>query len=236
MESTNIKTIKMKTTIKISFSVFLLLVSVICYGQVSNGDIRINSSGEYALISSIDFAEIDRTSKKVLGSSYINENFIPGNITDNDLVFLFRYNAYKDIMEVELKGKPYYLPKTNLSTYSIDFFGIDKVYQILNFKENKETNKCFFVAVYLGDKVSLYLKEKVKLYKEVPAKLGFTRYEPAKLERVKDELFFVINETAHKIPKRKKDVLKFFSDKEKEMESFSKKNKIDYKSQKDLWN
>ncbi len=68
----------------------------------------------------------------------------------------------------------------------------------------------------------------------MPAKLGFTRYEPPKLGRLKDEIYIAKNNEAIELPKKKKDILNFFSHKSKEIELFAKKNKLSFKKSEDL--
>ena len=226
----------MKTAIKISITLVILFINVLSYSQWSDAAAgRINMTDEfeiYGLIGIIDLNSIDSTSRELVGSSYVNQNFISGNISNKEMVYLMRYNAYKDEMEIELEGKPYYLPKTGY--YSINFDILNKEYQLLDYIENKESKKGFFVVLNKNNKTQLLIKEKVKLYKEVPAKLGFTRYEPPKLGRLKDEIYIAKNNEAIELPKKKKDILNFFSHKSKEIELFAKKNKLSFKKSEDL--
>lgn len=86
-----------------------------------------------------------------------------------------------------------------------------------------------------GEKASLFSQEKIKLYDEVPAKLGFTRYEPPKLERIEDEIYLEFKDKNIVIlPKKKKNIVSLFSDKSKEIELFVNKNKLNFKDVKDL--
>lgn len=224
----------MKNLIKKSFIVFILLNSISGYCQQKdiepiNMELSIDRLNSY--FSSL--TSIDLTSKELVGSSYINKDFLPGKISNQETVYSFRYNAYKDEMEVQFKGKSYYLPLK--SYYFITFININKVYQVLECKVKDITNKGFFVVISKGEKMSLFRKEKIKFYEEVPAKLGFKPYEPPKLDRVKDKLYFGFkNNTAIEIPKKKKDILKLFTNNAKEVESYAKKNKLRFKKQKDL--
>ena len=225
----------MKMEIKNILTLLMLCFSVLIYGQwTDSGTGRVNMTNEfniYGLIGVIDL-NIDSPSREVIGSSYVNENFLSGTISNREMVYSMRYNAYRDEMEIELQGKPFYLPKTN--NYSINFDIINKEYQLLDYAENGESKKGFFVVLDKNDKTQLLIKESIKLYKEVPAKLGFTRYEPPKLGRLKDEIYIAKNNEAIKLPTKKKDILNFFSNKSKEIDLFAKKNKIGFKKTEDL--
>ena len=215
----------MKQQLNNYMAAFLLLFSISSFSQ--HGDI------EHIYFNSKTFTTIDLISKKLVGTSYINIEFLPGIISNQKTVYSMRYNAYRDKMEVELDNKTYYLPLS--SNYSISFDSLNKIYQVLDYKEKDVTNKGYFVVVYLGDKISLFLKEKIKLYEEVPAKLGFTTYEPPKLARVNNELYVGYkNNIAIELPNRKKDILKLFSTKSDEIESYAKKNNLEFKNKEDL--
>lgn len=205
--------------------ILLLLFSISSFGQHSDVD--------HIYLNSTSLTSIDLTSKELVGNSYIEERFLPGDISNQKTSFLLRYNAYRDEMEVELDEKPYYLPLS--SYYSITFKLSNKTYQVLDFKDKYSTTKGFFVVQYLGAKLSLFLKEKIKLYEEVPAKLGFKPYEPPKLGRIKDN-FFVAGQdnTAIELPNKKKDILKLFSPKSDEIQKYVKDNKLGFKDKEDL--
>ena len=222
----------MKTIFQNALKILIFFISIVSYSQWSDGGGRVNMTDEYELITTIGFTEIDNASKEVVGSSYINENFLRAHITNKKMVYSMRYNAYRDEMEIELEGKPFYLPKT--SYYAINFDFPDKEYQLFNFEEKGETKKGFFVVISKNGATSLLLKEKIKLYKEVPAKLGFTRYEPPKLGRLDDKIYIGTNQEAVELPKKKKDILNFFNDKSKDLESYAKKNKYSFNKTEDL--
>lgn len=204
---------------------FFCLVSLISYSQ--------NSDTEQLFTNTTSLTSIDLRSKKLVGDSYLNEIFLPARISNSKNISLIRYNAYLDEMEVEIKGKAYFLPKEY--GFSIFFETINKTYQLLSFEENGQTKKGFFVVLSKGEKASLYSQEKIKLYKEVPAKLGFTRYEPPKLDRVKDEIYLEFKDSnIVKLPKKKKNIVSLFSGKSNEIELFVKRNKLNFKEVKDL--
>tara|TARA_R110001583_G_scaffold191094_1_gene355934 strand:+ start:124 stop:819 length:696 start_codon:yes stop_codon:yes gene_type:complete len=204
---------------------FFCLVNLISYSQ--------NSDTEQLFTNTTSLTSIDLRSKKLVGNSYINDIFLPARISSSKKISFVRYNAYLDEMEVEIKGKAYFLPKDY--NYSIFFESNNKTYQLLSFEENGLSKKGFFVVLKKGKKVSLFSKEKIKLYDEVPAKLGFTRYEPPILKRIKDEIYLEFKgNSIVKLPKKKKNLAPLFSVRSKEIALFIKNNKLNFKDVKDL--
>ena len=194
--------------------------------------IKVASAVEQLNVNSSNLTSVDLRSKKLVGSPYIDKAFQSGRIVGQETVYAFRYDAFKDEMEVELQGRAYYMP---IPLYlKIEFLNSGKIYEVLKNAPGAETEKGFYLPFVVGDEISLYRKELVKFYEEVPAKLGFTKYEPPKLKRTKDTFFIVKDRTAYTVPKKKKELLQFFPGREKEVESFLKKQKINLKKEDDL--
>jgi len=206
--------------------ILTVLLTSIIYGQ--------HSDVENIYLNSTSLTSIDLSSKKITGSSYINKTFSNAQISNQKTVYSMRYNAYLDKMEVELNGQAYYLPMS--SNYSITFKDLNKTYQVLDFKNKDIESKGFFVVLFAGENISLFIKEKIKLNKEVPAKLGFTKYEPPTLSRSKDKIYFILKDNleATILPKKKKDILKLFSNNAKLVQKYAKENKLSFKNKNDL--
>ena len=225
----------MKTKFQNALKILILFMSIASYSQWSDAATgRVNMTNEFEIygLSDIISLNTDSTSREIVGSSYVNESWLRAYISDKKMVYSMRYNAYRDEMEIELEGKPFYLPKTSYYTINFDFIG--KEYRLFNFEEKGVSKKGFFVVISKKDDTYLLIKEKVKLYKEVPAKLGFTRYEPPKLGRIDDKIYIGNNEEAIELPKKKKEILNFFKEKSKDLELYAKKNKYSFKKIEDL--
>jgi hypothetical protein len=209
---------------KIVLTLFCLF-SLISYSQ--------NSDSEQLFTNATSLTSIDLRSKKLVGNSYIDEIFLPARISNSKKISLIRYNAYLDEMEIEIKGKAYFLPKDY--NYSIFFETTNKTYQLLSYEDNGLTKKGFFVVLSKGEKVSLFSQEKIKLYDEVPAKLGFTRYEPPTLKKIKNEIYLEFKDNSIvKLPKKKKNLVSLFSGNSKDLELYAKKNKYSFNKTEDL--
>lgn len=209
---------------KYAFALMLLIgISGFCQNS-SNNEIFINAN---------NLTTIDLISKELVGTYYINNEFVPGKISNQKAVYLMRYNAYKDVMEMELNNKRYYFP---LSTnYSVNFESLNKTYQVLDYKEKELTKKGLFVVVFIGEEISLYLKEKIKFFEEVMPKTGYDKYKPPTLKRVDDEFYIGYkNSSAIEFPSKKKDILSLFASKTTEIEFFVNENKLGFKSAEDL--
>ena len=206
-------------------ALMLLLFSISGFSQ--------KTDSEQTLVHRTSITSFDLRSKELVGSIYLNENFLPAKLSDSQNIYLIRYDAYQDEMEVEKNGNSYHLSK-NLN-YTINFEGTNKSYQVYNYSKKNETVPGFFVILYTGDKISLLRKEKIKFFEEVKAKTGYDKYKPPTLKRVDDEIYIGYkNSSAIALPSKKKDVLSLFASKATEIESFVNDNKLGFKSEEDL--
>lgn len=221
----NIFLFNIKAFIKKNLTLLGLLFSLFGFSQHSNSE-QIYANGK-------GLTSIDLRSKELVGNSYINETYLSAKLSYSEVNYFVRYNAYLDEMEIEISGKSYYLPKSN--NYTVTFEGVNKVYQLSNYDEKGTQKKGFFVVLVDGNKASLLVKEKIKLYDEVPAKLGFTKYEPPTLKRIKNEFYIDFkDEIIIKSPTNKKYFSNLFLTKSKEIELYIKKNKLNIKNESDL--
>ncbi|HEY9168936.1 MAG TPA: hypothetical protein VIN72_05575 [Lutibacter sp.] len=209
-----------------NFTVLMLIfLSISAYSQ--------KTDSEQTLVHRTSVTSFDLRSKELVGSIYINENFLPAKLSSGQDQYLARYNAYQDEMEVQKNGNGYHLSK-NLN-YSIDFEGTNKSYQVYNYEEKSKKMSGFFVVLYKGDNISLLLKEKIKFYEEVKPKTGYDKYIPPTLKRVDDEIYIGYkNSSAVALPNKNKDILSLFASKANDIASFAKENKLGFKSEADL--
>lgn len=174
---------------------------------------------------------------KIKGSPYESEAFTSGKIVDelndNSLDCYIRYNAYTD--EVEVKEFP---TSTKISTMSKDI-GIysttnNKIYRRLSFttKAGKSYNR---VSIELVSGKGIRLFKMIK--KEfIPEKKAETSYQPDLPAKFKTEvLYFLKKEDGYfKLKLSNKKLVKSFPDKQKEMQAFIKKNRLNVKNEPDL--
>jgi len=213
---------------KLILNIFLLQLFLI--STISNSQ---HSNVENLSTSSRSITSIDLTSKEVVGDSYLNKNFLPAKISNQDKIYLVRFNAYMDEMEFQMDNKEFYLQKT--SDLTVTFININKLYQIYSYFDITQEKDGFFVLLLKSDKINLLLKEKIKLHEEVPAKLGFAKYQPPKLKPAKEKLYISFDQkSAIELTSKKKDFYTMFSSNSKEVEKYVKENKLGIKDKDDL--
>jgi hypothetical protein len=187
-----------------------------------------NDDANHTILKSFDLR-----SSELQGTPYLNENFLPAKINDIDKLFSMRYDAYTDAMEIEMEGQYYHLPTD--ADFTIVFTGLDKTYTLNSYEGEKGPERGYFVLAQEGERVSLLIKERVKYHKEVPQNLGFVEYQPPRLKRAADELYFGFpNKSAKKVPRKKREVLKLFGENASLMSDYAKSMQLGFKSPEDL--
>lgn len=215
----------MKTLIKTLFLLLTIFSSVSVAGQITRNQDLLNDRNT--------IGAFDLRSKNLVGSSYVDDNFQPAKLSADETIYSMRFDAYQDEMEVEKDGKSFYLKKDY--NYTATFLNQNKTYRVYNYDDKNVMKDGFFVVLYSGDNISLLLKEKIKFYEEVEAKTGYEKYQPPKLKRESDQFYIGYkNYTTKEFPKKKKDIIKLFSSKSNEIESYAKKNKLGFKNSEDL--
>lgn len=203
----------------------LLLLSISGYSQIQDNN--------QDLLQGKTLTSFDFRSNELVGSIYVNEEFLLAKLSNREDQYLMRYNAYQDEMEFKKSGNTFNLSK-NLN-YIINFQGINKTYQVYNYIENKETVPGFFVVLFSGDNISFLIKEKIKFYEEVKTKTSYDKYKPPTLKRLDDKFYIGYKKSvAIELPRKEKDVLDLFGSKSAEIESYAKTNKLGFKNKEDL--
>lgn len=217
----------MKTTIKYRILAILFFVSFASLSQFTQ-------IGTNQILQQTTVKSFNKQSKGIVGTSYINDNFLPAKHMNSVETYLMRYNAYKDVFEVQRDGVVFYfLPKE--CGYFVRFNSDKKVYQVFSYEENNKTTNGFFVVLNKGKKLSLLLREKINFHDEVTVKSQLDKYKPPTLKRASDVFFIGYkNNTSTKLPRRKKNFFKLFSSKSQEIKSFVKKQKLSFKDKEDL--
>src|SRR5690606_17180681 len=92
----------------------------------------------------------------------------------------------------------------------------------------------YLILLSENEKVSLYKKEQIRF---VPAKEATNSYDmgrPAEYKKADDAFFIELNGTIENFPKNRKELIRKFAHKEKEVSDFVKKNKISFSREADL--
>ena len=208
----------MKSTL---FTIVMLVQTNIIIAQINSSDVIMNTVNTYT--------SFDYRSKDIKGSIYLNDDFMPAKINDDNRIISVRYDAYRDQMEIKKDNDIYYLPKQ--TNYFLKFLTDNKIYRV--YKNNEKDG--FFLMIHNDKKIQLLLKEKIELLEEIKPKNGYEKYKPAELKKVKNNFYFGFNDNSTKnIPKNKKELLELFPSQNNELEKYIKANKIKLSKQDDL--
>ncbi|MEQ6123803.1 hypothetical protein AAON49_06355 [Pseudotenacibaculum sp. MALMAid0570] len=178
---------------------------------------------------SIDFSRsADNSLGPVTGKLYINEKFSLAKISNYEGSTLLRYNPYKDEMEFMKGDQIYYLDKH--AGIKVLFTKSNKNYVI----KNVSGKLMYFIEKFKGDKLSFLVKEKVKYTPETKASDSYSSAKPARFSRSPDSFYVEFSDgLVSELPRKKKQILKFFKTKNIDLKSYFKKNKINLKKEKD---
>lgn len=181
----------------------------------------------------LDLGQKANAKENVNGSPYFVETYLPVKLSnfENENISV-RYNAADDEMEFKKDGQVYYVPKSD--DLSIKFLNSGKEYHYTTYTEKGDAKSGYLILLSENEKVSLFKKEQIKF---VPAKEAANSYDtgrPAEYKKADDVFFLELNGSIENFPKNKKELIKKFSNKEKEISSFLKQNKISFSREADL--
>jgi hypothetical protein len=213
---------------KLVVALTLLAVSF-GYAQTRGGyDISSAGMGQVS-----DFGRKANAKENVNGSPYFVETYLPVKLSsyENENI-LVRYNAADDEMEFNKNGQVFYVPKSDDLT--IKFLNSGKEYHYTAYTDKGNATSGYLVLLSENTKVSLFKKEQIKF---VPAKEAANSYDmgrPAEYKKTDDAFFLEYNGAIENFPKNKKELLRKFSQNEKEISDFLKQNKTSFSREADL--
>src|SRR5690606_8308750 len=208
---------------------FTLLAISFGYAQTRGGyDISNVGSGQV-----FDLGRKANAKENVNGSPYFVETYLPVKLSnfENENI-LVRYNAADDEMEFNKGGQVYYVPKSD--DLKIKFLNSGKEYHYTSYTDKGNATSGYLILLSENEKVSLFKREQIKF---VPAKEAANSYDtgrPAEYKKADDAFFIEVNGTIENFPKNKKELIRKFSHKEKEVAEFLKANKISFSKEADL--
>ena len=201
----------------------------------------ISSAGLYAqsiynLRSAIDFFETNKimygdsrhilSESEVEGSPYYIDEFKKGTIYTyqkiqyNDIPL--RYNIYKDEMEFQ-KPDDQILAIATPEIVEKAVVGED-TFSNIPYEFGNTVKHAYFILLIEG-KLSLYMRPEI-IYQKPKKAAGYIDPEPAKFIKRPDVFYLRINQQAAVKIESKKDLQNFFTDHQKQIQDFIKKNKI----------
>lgn len=202
---------------------FFLLISISAYAQ----DVL-----DQDLIRGTVFKSFDLGGGALVGTPYINEEFLPAKINDGKVLYFMRYDAYTNQMEAQQEDGIYLAPMSYNVT--INFTTTDKTYQVFDYFVDGEFTTEFFVVLTKG-RHKLLVLEDVKFFEGVKTRSTLKEDTPPTLKRVTDKFFVSqADHNAVELPRKKNDFLSLFKKDAEKIEAFMKKEKLGNKSKEDL--
>lgn len=224
------------------FTCLFLTISAYMTAQISNSAIDNRTAFAYSdLISKV--GKFKRTTKidlrNVVGNPYTNKSFLPGKILFKnekvDKLFLLRYNAYKDIIEVEVENGA--IDNVLINEKISCIIGNDLyVYTTYKNKKNNEDETGYIKIILESDEYTLFSKQKKVFHQEKIS--PDPKVASYKAKYVGIEKFYLLdnaNNTAYLLKKRKNFLERINSSSTKKIiKKFIKKERISFKKEKDL--
>jgi hypothetical protein len=173
-------------------------------------------------------------SHKAEGSQYFNDSFIPAKKNESDTDILIRYNAFNDQIEINENNNTISLtPQRDIEITTIDR---KNTYVYTEFvSKNGDILNGYLSIISKNNLFTLYKRERIIYEPEVHQTSSYDQYKPPRYKKLDNEYFFKMNnQVILAFPKKKKDLEKVFSGKEKELNLFIKENKISLSDEFDL--
>jgi hypothetical protein len=168
------------------------------------------------------------------GSPYINEKFQPALIYPDNKLFLVRYNAKDDEIEVQLKEGEFLSLDNRLMDYRVVLKETGTVYQTVYSEGVKMPG--YYIKVVQGNKVSVYKKQVKKLVEGKTPSQNYGRYKAPHFTEP-ESIFFIQLGSKGKIqelPKRKKSFIKLFKGNEGAVKKYLSDQKINLSNELDI--
>jgi hypothetical protein len=168
----------------------------------------------------------------IQGSPYLNDAYASAQVISptQKQNFNVRYNVYQDVMEYQQNGQPYgFDPNSKLKKVVLG----EETYVIRKFEFEGKT-KLGFVSLLDSGKVMLYAKKVVK-FQDVKKGGNLDGTDsPAKYSHNADAYYYSIGNGELKRIENLKTFVAGFPDKNDELTTYAKKEKISAKKEKDL--
>lgn len=224
---------------------YLLVVSLLvnigyqAFGQVTVGGLQRNSLDVNNTARGM-MVEIKAPEKEAIGSTYIDDNWVPGKIEfANGQVleedFLLRYDISMDQIEVKIDGGVKGVKGHNLKSFAIfnpTIQGYDLYINASTYQEAGVKHTGFFKVITAGE---WSLLEKTTVTLEKPSYnpvLDVGEEEPKYVKH--NTMYMAQNNSTILVSKNKKDFLHAFGDQAETLASYMKEEKLSLKKIEDL--
>ncbi|WP_420570799.1 hypothetical protein [Kordia sp.] len=172
-----------------------------------------------------------------IGTPYMQKDFTTAKIAHVDKVYLVRYNALTDEMEVK-GGESEVLVISKKKNYEISQHANNVKYKVLEKADSEQENDLgYYINLEENNNVSLYKRECKKLVKKRKSTYGSSASSiTTEFKNMKCEFYIEKgkNGQAIKIPKKRKEFLALFPEKSDMINAFIKENRIKLNKEKSL--
>ncbi len=181
----------------------------------------------------IEPSEMTLELESYAGSIYESKDYQKGSIIDTKsgtFDIRIRYDIFNDALEYKENGKSYQVIKTKTTHVRIN----DEYYYYCKFKDSRGLRRNgYYILVELNEQYRIYKKYDLKITepKEMDPTTGSST-----MGKIKQITTYYIeeNNAIKELPISKKDFLASFTDKEEELKTYMKKEKIRLKKEEDL--
>jgi hypothetical protein len=168
----------------------------------------------------------------VEGSPYYNDSYRLGQVffEGEKHTFFFRFNAFKD--RIELKDRTmrlYHLKKNEIIE---PVFG-GKIYQLKSYFEDEVLKLGYFIPLNKG-KAVLYIKPKKVFVQAKKPDNGYGEYTPPHYKDVSGYYLQLGNSLPSPIKLSKRSILNVLGAKHEDLEEYSNRNQLDLRNEKDV--
>ncbi|TDX84760.1 hypothetical protein [Epilithonimonas xixisoli] len=195
----------------------LLLGSISIYSQSDIMRILDSDPRLSATLRSNNVYDPNKNNNTITGNPYSSTEFETGTIPNINANIIFKYNAYKDVIEFKDGNNIYELPKD--VTYSPIKLN-DNTNIVL--ETNNDGSSSYYTELYQNNSSSLLKKYKVNLLDAKPTD-GYREATAPKFSSLKTEYYLKTNNSIIEFPKNKKELLSKYSN-NLALEQFVKKN------------
>ncbi len=205
---------------KIALSLSIVLSSFF----TANAQVNAQHSGGTGMLT---FYTRETSNEKIEGSAYEVEKFELATVNNGTEKFPLRFNLHENVMEYQNPEKEIFTLDKNLNK---DIKFNNRHYVLIQTPEGENYVK----VVYQGKKSTVYAFEKINLRKATAATSSYDTAKPASYSRAKDIYFIDVNGKVTLAPTKTKELINLAPNLEKEIKSFVKTEKIDFKSENDF--
>ncbi len=171
--------------------------------------------------------EVYNTYVDVEGSPYMNDDFMPAMLYPDEKLYLARYNAKDDEIEVQLAEDKILVLDNARRDYKMVFRDSDLTYTTIYNQGEKMPG--YYVELVTTDKISVYKKQTKRFVEGREATDNFSKDKNAYFTQASEIFFIRLIEDGPivEMPTKRRKFSKLFDSKEDEIDDYIKDNDID---------